>query len=95
MADKEKKLRKILLKYGLKGKLKPVKTLEEAFIVFVGDPRNPKNNQLFHKRVYQMALDRGDTFPEDLVYFLIPTNSWNIRQVIESILKSRLVNVVP
>ena len=95
MADKEKRLRKILLKFGHKGKLKPVKTLEEAFIVFVEDPHNHKNNQLFHKRVYQMVLDRGDTFPENLVHFLIPSNSRNIRQVIESIVTSGLMTLVP
>ena len=43
MADKEKRLRKILLHAGLRGKLKMVKTLEEAYIVIVQHPHGPHN----------------------------------------------------
>ena len=38
MADKEKRLRKLLTKVNLKGKLKSVKTYEESSIVLVEDP---------------------------------------------------------
>ena len=95
MADKEKRLRKILLKYRYKGILKSVKTLEEAIIVLVEDPRTRKNNQFFHKEIYQLALDRGDTFPEHLVHFLVLSNSRNIRQVTESKVTNGLITLVP
>ena len=91
MADKEKRLRKILLKYGYKGLLKSVK----AIIVLVEDPRTRKNNQFFNKEIYQLAIDRGTTFPEHLVHFLVPSNSRNIRQVTESIVTNGLITVVP
>ena len=91
MADKEKRLRKILLKYGYKGLLKSVK----AIIVLVEDPRTHKNNQFFNKEIYQLAIDRGTTFPEHLVHFLVPSNSRNIRQVTESIVTNGLITVVP
>ena len=63
MADKEKRLRKILLNAALKGKLKLVKTLEEAHIILVQDPHYPGKNTFFNRRGYQKALDNGETFP--------------------------------
>ena len=86
MADKEKRLRKILSKMGIKGQLKPVKTLEEAIIVIVEDPHTANNNVFFHKRGYQLALSRGGTFPEELVHFTVPTNLRNIMKVTQGIL---------
>ena len=46
MADKEKRFRKILSKFSLKGKLKSVATLDEAHIVIVED-RNDKSNSKY------------------------------------------------
>ena len=86
MADKEKRLRKIFSRMMLKGQLKSVKTLEEAIIVIVEDPSSFNNNVFFHKRGYQMVLDRGNTFPEDLVHFTVPTNPRNIMKVTQGIL---------
>ena len=63
MADKEKKLRKILLRAGLRGKLKMVKTLEEAYIVIVQHPHGPHNCVVYHKGKYQEELNEGKTFP--------------------------------
>ena len=37
MADKGKRLRKILEKAGLKGQLKPARSLEEARIILIED----------------------------------------------------------
>ena len=86
MADKEKRLRKILLNSCLKGKLKPVKTLEEAHIIIVQDPHCPGQNTFFNKLGYQTALDRGDTFPEERVYFTVLSNPRNIREITKSII---------
>ena len=86
MADKEKRLRKILLNSALKGKLKLVKTLEEAHIIIVQNPRYPGKNTFYNRCGYQTALDNGETFPEECVYFTVPTNLRNIRQITKSII---------
>ena len=49
MADKEKRIQKFLTKVGLKGKLKLVKTLEEATVVVVEDPRDKANNVIYDR----------------------------------------------
>ena len=86
MADKDKRLRKILLNSALKGKLNLAKTLEEAHIIIVQDPRYPGKNTFYNRRGYQTALDNGETFPEECVYFTVPTNLRNIRQITKSII---------
>ena len=50
MADKEKRLRKILIQLGLRGVLKPAKTLEENYIVIVDAPDDPVKYYLYKKR---------------------------------------------
>ena len=82
MADKEKRLRKILTKAGLKGKLKSVKTYKESSIVVVEDPCSVTKNVFFDKRGFEYALSNGETFPEDRVHFLVSTNPRN-RQLVE------------
>ena len=82
MADKEKRLRKILAKAGLKGKLKSVKTCEESSIVLVEDPCSATKNVLYDKKGFKYALSNGETFPEDRVHFLVSTNPRN-RQLVE------------
>ena len=85
MADKEKRLRKILLKIHMKGELKPVDTLEEAYIVLVDCPEESTKYAIFKKEMYQQVLKNGYTYPEDRVYFLVPTNPRNRRQLEQSL----------
>ena len=85
MADKEKRLRKILLKIHMKGELKPVDTLEEAYIVPVDCPEESTKYAIFKKEMYQQVLKNGYTYPEDRVYFLVPTNPRNRRQLEQSL----------
>ena len=82
MADKEKRLRKILAEVRLKGKLKSVKTLEEASIVIADHPSITTKILFFDKNEFEHLLSIGKTFPEDRVYFLVATNPRN-RQTIE------------
>ena len=86
MADKEKRLRKILTKAGLKGKLKSVKTYEESSIVVVEDPCCATKNVFFDKRGFEYALSKGETFSEDRVHFLVSTNPRNTQLVERSVL---------
>ena len=46
MTDKEKRLRKILVKKGYKGQLKPVATIEEAHLICV------ENRECIHKTAF-------------------------------------------
>ena len=77
MADKEKRLRKLLTKKGLKGLLKSVGTLEEAHIVIVENEQNISNTMLIGRDTYELFLQEGQTFPEDLVHYTISTNPRN------------------
>ena len=87
MADKEKRLRKILSKKGLKGLLKSVGTLEEAHIIIVENKQNISNTLLIGRDTYELCLQEGQTFPEDLVHYTIstkPRNTANIERKIMS-----------
>ena len=88
MADKAKRLRKILFKFSLKGKLKSVKTLEESGIVIVENPCGENKFLIFDKNGFIHVQSNGETFPEDRVHFLVSTNSRNRRLVEKSILCS-------
>ena len=88
MADKEKRLRKILLNTNLKGKLKMVKTLEEASIVVVEALCRADKNLIFDKNGFKYMQSNGKTFPEDKVHFLVSTNPRDRRLVEKSILSN-------
>ena len=77
MAGKEKRIQKFLTKLGLKGKLKSVKTLEEATVVIVEDSHNKYNNAIYDIHHYQIELERSGPFPTDQVHFLTTTNPRN------------------
>ena len=77
MADKEKRIQKFLTKVGLKGKLKSVKTLEEATVVVVEDPRDRVKNVFYDRACYQITLERSGPFPVDRIHFLTSTNPRN------------------
>ena len=63
MTDKEKRLLKILDKKGLKGKLKPVGSLEEARLFLIKD-------KIVVIYEYIEMVENGHTFPEEDVYYL-------------------------
>ena len=80
MADKAKRLRKILVKGGLKGVLKPVNTLEEAHIIIIDGKPNAK---CVGVDTYKQWIDEGHTFPEESIHYLVssnPRNAWHIDQ---------------
>ena len=81
MADKEKRLRKILSKKGLKGQFKLVATLEEAHLICIENRQCIHKMQLLEKDTYIYYLKEGYTFPEDLVYYLVSSNPRNRRNI--------------
>ena len=89
MADKEKRLRKILTRIGKRGVLKNGGTLEEAHLVLVEDHTNPFKYVLYKKEEYQHLLTNGYGFPEERVYFLVVTNPRNRQQVVQSVMSPR------
>ena len=74
MADKEKRLRKILIKKGLKGRIKLVDTLEEADIVIVEDRNDKTKTKFIGKEVYIKMVKEGYTFPEENIFFTVSSN---------------------
>ena len=89
MADKEKRLRKILVKIYMRGTLKHVGTLEEAHLVLVEDPTNTTKYTFYKKEGYKQVLANGYTFSEDMVHFLVSSNPRNRRRVERSIMTNR------
>ena len=81
MADKDKRLRKILFKKGWKGQLKSVTTLEEAHIIIIENEQSTTKTQLIGKDSYVKALKNGYTFPEDRVHYLVSSNPRNAQHV--------------
>ena len=94
MADKEKRLRKILTKKGFKGQLKSVATLEEAHLVWVENFEG-KSNIVVNKDTYFKMIERGYTFPEEDVYYLVSTNPRNSKRIEERFLSSVTADIKP
>ena len=86
MADKEKRLRKFLNRMNIKGKLKTVKTLNEASIIIILDPHTAIKSLFYDKAGYLTVISRGVTYPEEMVHFLTPTNPRNIDLVTRGLL---------
>ena len=81
MADKEKRLRKILVKRGWKGQLKSVATLEEALMIVLENEQTITKTQLIGKDSYREFLEEGYTFPEDQVHYVVSSNPRNTRNI--------------
>ena len=62
MADKAKRLRKILVKKYLKGKLKPVGSLEEAHLIIVENRQCVNKTMLIGRDSYREMVENGHTF---------------------------------
>ena len=71
MADKEKQFRKVLAEVGLKGRLKLVTSLDEAHLVLVHDKQCASRTKLIGKDSWLIFTERGYTFPEEDVYYVI------------------------
>ena len=82
MADKIKRLNKILNNKGLKGFLKPVENLEESHFVLVEKIKDSFSNRLIFKtEEYKALLESGETYPPDIVHFLVITNKRNAQNI--------------
>ena len=89
MADKGKRLRKILDKAGLKGQLKPARSLEEARVILIEDPQSVTKHAFYNKDAYKTVIANGYTFSEDMVHFLVSSNPRNSRNIERSLLTNK------
>ena len=85
MVNKEKRLRKLLFIRGWKGRLKSVATLEEAHMIMIEDGQCINRSIIFDKDTYVTVLEKGYTFPEDMIHYLVPSNPRDARNVARSI----------
>ena len=84
MAERSRRLRKILERGGLKGQLKQVGSLDEAQLVLVLNPAIGSQFMFASKDEYKQALENGVTYWEGKeTYFLVsanPRNKWGVVQ---------------
>ena len=81
MADKEKRLRKILSRKRWNGRLKLVDTLEQSHCVLVHIKELGKLI-FIKKEIYLELIERGHTFPEE-VYFVVSSNLSDSKHIVE------------
>ena len=92
MADKEKRFRKILSKKLWNGRLKLVNTLEQSHCVLVHIKELGK--LLFIKKeIYLELIERGHTFPEEEVYFMVSSNPSDSKHIVERYLAHGFSNI--
>ena len=92
MADKEKRLRKILSRNNLKGKLKLVATLDEAHLVLI-KKISLSTSRLIRKEDYLEIVQNGYTFSEEEVYYLVSTNPRDTQSIERKYLTNALNNI--
>ena len=86
MADKEKRLRKILVKINMKGRLKLVASLDEAHLVLVQDKQCVSRTKLIGKDSWLIMIEKGYTFPEEEVYYVVSPNPRDRKHIEEKYL---------
>ena len=93
MADKKKRLRKILDKKEMRGKLKLVDTIEEAHLILVDDKRYNGTIKLMPKESYLRMVEDGHTILEENVYYLIPTNPRDRMNIEKSLITNSFADI--
>ena len=81
LTDKNTRLEKIFKKKGMKGKLKPVDSLENCQLVLVENKRYVYNSSVLRTDDYKILLERGETYSPDIVHFLFNSNKRNVLNV--------------
>ena len=84
--DEFKRLEKVLKKNGIKGLLKPADNLENSQFVIVENKRCAYKSLLIKTEDYKTLLERGETYPPDIVHFLINSNRRNVQNLNNSLI---------
>ena len=90
MADKGKRLQKILDKKGMKGQLRPVESLEEAHIIVIEDKQCINRSAFMGKDAYKRMVENGRTFSSDIVHYLVSTNPRNGSHIEKRLLSNKV-----
>ena len=85
MTDRSKQVEKILRRHRIKSSLKQVDSLENSDFVLVENKSCRGENIVFTTENYKTKIERGETYPTDVVYFLGITNKRN-KQTIKYVL---------
>ena len=93
MTDKIKRLEKVFKKKGIKGWLKPVDNLENSQFVIIENKRCAYRSMLIKTENYKTLLERGETYPPDIVHFLIHSNKRNIQNINNGLLSPRQMSL--
>ena len=82
MADKIKRLNKMLIRRRLKGFLKPVENLEDSHFVLVEKIKDRSfTNTIIKTEDYKALLESGETYPPDIVHFPVISNKRNVQNI--------------
>ena len=81
MTDKSKRLEKILKRKGIKSRFKQVDSLENSDFVLLENKRCRSESSILKTEDYKDMLDRGETYPPDIVYFLSIANKRNTQTI--------------
>ena len=93
MSSKNKRLEKIFNNKGIRGWLKPVDNLESSHFVIVENKKCIYDSWLLTTEHYKILLERGETYPPEIVHFLINTNKRNVEKTNKSILPRRIMGL--
>ena len=93
MTDKNKRLEKTLKKKGIKGWLKPVDILENCQFVLIENKRCFYNSFVVRTEDYKTLLERGETYPPDIVHFLVNSNKRNVLNINNNSLTPRMTSL--
>ena len=93
MAENGKRLNKFLDKAGLKGKLRPVESLEEEHIIVIEDKQCLSRSKFMRKDEYKRLVENDRTFPSDIVHFLVSTNPRNGSHIEKKLISNRFGSI--
>ena len=72
----------MLIRRRLKGFLKPVENLEDSHFVLVEKIKDHSfTNTIIKTEDYKALLESGETYPPDIVHFLVISNKRNVQNI--------------
>ena len=81
--DKIKRTAKILKKKEIKNWLKPVDNLEKSHFVIIENPKCVINSLLIKTEDFHKAIDRGESYPIELIHYVALKNKRDQKAVIK------------
>ena len=82
---------KILKKKEIKKWLKPVDNLEKSHYVIIENPKCVINSLLIKTEDFNKAIDRGESYPIELIHYVALKNKRDQKAVIKNLLSSKFM----